>query len=91
MHALEDDDENVRWLAAEGLIELGEVGLVTTLSGLIKRARSIEFCKSAHHVMHHLAQRGYANITTPVLEALQTSQPEFTAPTAAYKALQSVE
>jgi len=91
MHALEDDDENVRWLAAEGLVELGEVGLITTLSGLIKRARSIEFCKSAHHVMHDLGQRGYANITTPVLEALQTSAPEITAPTAAYKALRHVD
>lgn len=91
MHALEDDDENVRWLAAEGLVELGEVGLITTLSGLIKRARSIEYCKSAHHVMHHLGQRGHASITGPVLEALQTSQPEITAPTAAYKALQTVE
>ena len=91
MHAMEDDEENVRWLAAEAMVELGEVGLVTTLSGLIKRARSIEFCKSAHHVMHHLGQRGHASITTPVLEALQTSEPEITAPTAAYRALQNVE
>jgi hypothetical protein len=91
MHALEDDNEDVRWLAAEGLVSLGEVGLVTTLSGLIKRARSIEFCKSAHHVMHHLAQQGHADIATPVLEALQTFEPEITAPTAAYKALRIID
>ncbi len=91
MHSLEDDDENIRWLAAEGLIELGDVGLVTTLSGLLKRARSIEFCKSAHHVIHHLGQRGHANITTPVLAALETAEPEITAPTAAYRALQIID
>ena len=91
MHAMEDDNEDVRWLAAEGMVALGEVGLVTTLSGLIKRARSIEFCKSAHHVMHHLAQQGHADITSPVLEALQTSEPEITAPTAAYKALLAID
>jgi hypothetical protein len=41
--------------------------------------------------MHHLSQRGHSSITAPVLQALQTSEPEVTAPTAAYKALQAIE
>lgn len=87
MHALEDDDQDVRWLAGEGLIALGRSGLMTVLSGLMRRARSLDFCKGAHHVLHDLKTKGYGEIVEPVLKSLETSQPEVTAPVAAYEAL----
>ena len=85
MHALDDDDKDVRWVAAEGLIALDKVGVMAVLSGLIKRAESIAYCKSAHHVLHEM--KAYAGTVAPVLEALEQSEPAVTAPPAAYEAL----
>lgn len=85
MHALEDEDEDVRWVAAEGLIRLNKVGLLTVLSGLMKRARSTAFCTSAHHVLHEM--NVYADLVAPVLRALEQSEPGVTVPPAAYHAL----
>ncbi len=85
MHAMDDEENDVRWVAAEGLIALDDVGLRMTLSGLMKRAASIEFCKSAHHVLHEIKQP--ASIISPVLRALEESEPAVAAPPAAYQAL----
>jgi HEAT repeat protein len=87
LHALDDEDQDVRWLAAEGLGALGRVGLLTTLSGLTRQARSLDFCHSAHHALHNLRQEGNADVVNPVLKALESSEPEVTAPVAAYGAL----
>ncbi len=67
MNALDDEDEDVRWVAAEGLIALGKVGLQTVLSGLIKRASSIAFCTSAHHVLHEI--KSGTGVAEPVMKA----------------------
>lgn len=91
MHSLEDDDEDVRWVAGEGLIALGKDGLLTALNGLTKRATSLDYCKAAHHVLHDLRERGYADVVAPVLKALESSEPEATAPPAAYEALMAVQ
>ena len=87
MHALDDDDEDVRWVAGEGLVAMGRPGLLTVLSGLTKRARSLQFCRAAHHVLHELKSKRYAGAVPEVLKALETSEPEVTAPNAAYEAL----
>lgn len=87
MHALDDDDDDVRWVAGEGLIALHEVGLTTVLSGLTKRARSLAFCRGAHHVLRELRAEGNAAIINPVLDALDSPDPEIAAPVAAYQAL----
>jgi hypothetical protein len=85
MHVLDDEDVDVRWVAGEALIALGHVGLLTVLSGLMKRAGSIAFCTSAHHVLHEM--KAYGDSVTEVLESLEQSEPAVTAPPAAYKAL----
>ncbi len=87
MNALEDEDEDVRWVAGEGLIALGGVGLQTVLNGLTKRAMSVDFCRGAHHVLHDLRERGYAETVAPVVKALDSSEPQVTAPPAALSAL----
>ena len=87
MHALDDDEEDIRWVAGEGLVALGKDGLKSVLSGLTSRARSLDFCKGAHHVLHDLKRKGFAKEVESVLKALETSEPEATAPVAAYEAL----
>lgn len=87
MQLLDDDDQDVRWVAGEALVALGKIGLMTVLSGLIKRARSPEFCQSAHHVLHDLKEKDYAEGIQNVLKALESSEPEVTAPPVSYEAL----
>jgi hypothetical protein len=87
MHALDDDDKDVRWVAGEGLVALGKVGLVTVLSGLTRRARSIRFCRGAHHVLHALRDKENDAVIASVIASLETSEPEVTAPLAAFDAL----
>ncbi len=65
MHALDDDDKDVRSVAAEALIALDKVGAMAVLSGLIKRSGSIAYCKSAHHVLHEM--KAYAGTVAPRL------------------------
>ncbi len=89
--ALEDKDQDVRWLAAEGLAALGETGLLTVLSGLTRRATSLEFCQGAHHVLHELKPKGHDEIMDRVLKALEASEPEVAAPVAAYDALVAIK
>ena len=91
LHALEDHDSDVRWVAAEGLVGLRRVGLLTVLSGLTRRARSIEFCRSAHHVLHDLKKHGHADVIAEVLTALDQDEPETAAPPAANRALESLK
>jgi len=91
MHALDDDDANVRWVAGEGLIALREIGLMTVLSGLTTQADSLEFCKSAHHVLHDLKPKSHVETVKPVLQALEASEPLVAAPLAAYKALVAIK
>jgi len=91
MHALDDEDKDVCWTAAEGLIALGRTGLVTVLSGLTRRARSIRFFHAAHHVLRHLRSSVNARFIDPVLSSLQTTEPEVTAPPAALEALLGIK
>ena len=91
VHALEDNDEDVRWLAAEGLIALGKTGSMAVLSGLIKRAGSTAFCRSAHHVLSGRSQEGSAKAIAPVLVALTGPEPGVFAPAAAYDALMDIK
>lgn len=91
VHALEDDNGDVRWLAADGLVALGKTGLMAVLSGLIKRASSTAFCRSAHHVLSGCSQEGNANTIAPVLVALTGPEPGVCVPPAAYDALMDLK
>lgn len=85
MNALDDEDVDVRWIAAEALVALGHIGLLTVLNGLTKRASSVAYCQSAHHVLHET--KAYGDLIAPVLETLEQSDAAIKAPPAAYKAL----
>ena len=88
LEALDDNDEDVRWVAAEGLVALGRTGLLAALHGLTKHARSMDFRKSAHHVLHELLRQGESpGVIAPVLAAVEQPDSAIAAPPAAFHAL----
>jgi HEAT repeat protein len=88
--ALEDDDRDIRRLAAAGLVGLGHKGLAPLLSALIERPGSLWLRQGAHHVCHDLARTEAAALVRPVLAALSTSAPQRTVPPAAHAALHAL-
>lgn len=49
-----DEDPDIRWIAAEGLIKLGPISFVPVIRYLSKNPDSIYTRESAYHVLHHL-------------------------------------
>ncbi|MGO8751443.1 MAG: HEAT repeat domain-containing protein [Thermoguttaceae bacterium] len=91
VNTLDDPDENVRWVAGEGVTALGREGLQPLLAAMLERARSHSFCESAHHVCYALARRkGLGPILGPVLLALEEAEPAMGVPLAAYTALSTL-
>jgi hypothetical protein len=94
---LQDDEMGIRWIAAEGLITIGEEGLGALLETLIDHSASFTLRESAYHVLYTLAhQPGFLNRPTkaliyPVLEALAGNEPAMNVPIAAYKARQQFQ
>ena len=88
MNALDDTDDDVRWVAAEGVIALGREGLQPLLAALLERGQSSWFCQGAHHVCRVLAtKRHLSPILRPLLAAFDQFQPQMAVPLAAYTVL----
>ena len=88
VNAVDDTDNDVRWVAAEGVIALGREGLQPLLAALLERAQSPCFCEGAHHVCHALAtKRELGPILRPLLAAFDQFEPQMAIPLAAYTAL----
>ena len=81
--ALEDEDFDVRWLAAEGLTKLNINALRPLLQALEKRGDSVLLQEGAHHVFHDLAKGGLRKFLAPVLAALEALEPGKEVPWAA--------
>jgi hypothetical protein len=75
---LGDRRSGIRWLAAVGLINLGNRSVPYVLEALTKQAGSKEFRQGSHHVFHDLAARNtvLAEILSPVLEVLDGPSPD---------------
>jgi hypothetical protein len=91
VHALEDKNGDVRWLAAEGLIALRAGALRPLLKALSAEADGDELREGAHHVLHELASRGFADVVNAVLRALESPAPAEETPVVAYEALLKLE
>ena len=88
VNALDDTDDDVRWVAAEGVIALGREGLQPLLAALLERGQSSWFCQGAHHVCRVLAtKRHLSPILRPLLAAFDQFQPQMAVPLAAYTVL----
>ena len=54
IQALEDDENDIRWIAAEGLIKLGILSIKPLLETLIDKSDSIFILAGSHHVFYEL-------------------------------------
>jgi hypothetical protein len=88
---LEDEEFDIRWLAAEAIIQLGVNGLRPLLQALIDHGDSPLLLEGAHHVIHYMAKGGLRKYLGPVLASLEGIGTAVKAPVAAYQALEMLK
>ena len=89
--ALEDDESDIRWSGAEGLLALGRTGMGPLLQELVTRSDSVQLRDGAHHVIRKLVERGHDPYLAPVLDALDGPAAEDAVPPAATRALDALD
>lgn len=89
--AMEDEESDIRWLGAEGLLGLGIDAVRPLLKELIDKPGSFKLREGAHHVINDLVQKERILFLTPVLDALNGPAPEDTVPVAATNVLRELE
>lgn len=72
VNALEDTNSDVRWLAAEGLSELGEDGLKAVLEALLESPDSLHLRRGAHHVLANMAKKSPNSELRELLHILES-------------------
>lgn len=87
--ALDDEMFDVRWLAAQGLINIGRPAMVPLLQVLIKKPESYWVQEGVHHVLHDISDVNLRKILRPVLDALEDPE-ALEAPLAAHAAIQEL-
>ena len=73
---LEDDQADVRALAAAGLVSIGREGLVPVLEALLKRHESVVLRTGIREVLHELAVAELQVLLAPIVLALDGADPE---------------
>jgi len=86
--ALDDQRGDVRWLAANGLISIGQECLPHLLRALVDRPQDIWLRQGAHHVLRAV---GCTAPLRDVLHALEGPVPWVEVPVAAYRALSELQ
>jgi len=86
-----DEDSDVRWLAAEGLIAVGRGGLLPLLAALADRPKSTTLQEGAYRVCHHLRRRKAFEMVKHVLAALKDPEPELAIPQAIHTVLEELK
>ncbi len=76
INTLDDEEFDVRWLAAEGLIDIGHASVYPLLKAFITNKDSVHLKEGVHHVLKGLEMRGLYNDKYEIIKALET----FTAP-----------
>ncbi len=91
VHALSDSSMEIRWLAGEALISLGEDAVNELLRALEINFNSVFLREGAHHVLHALErQKLLDKKTLNVLDSLRYLQPSISVGVAAKEALESL-
>jgi len=90
VNALEDDEFDVRWLAARALVMLGRDALPVLLRALIDRPDSTWLREGAHHVLHDEGYEPWRKQLGPVMKALEGYAPVNTLPEAAESVLRAI-
>ena len=78
--ALGNNNFDVRWLAAEGLIDRGREALKPLMKALIEGSDSVALREGAHHVLFDLSHGNLRELVLPVLEALEDVEPSLGVP-----------
>jgi HEAT repeat protein len=88
--AMDDKVFDVRWVAAEGLIAIGNLSIAPLLDLIIKQPDSIRLRDGVHHVLYALNKERPNEIIKPVIDALESAEAPLQVPWAAEKALKSL-
>lgn len=56
VHALDDEKSDVRWLAAEGLVNVGKETIHHLMLALEEKYNSLHFRSGVHHVLHSIKE-----------------------------------
>jgi hypothetical protein len=89
---LNDENMEVRWVAAEALISLKENCLIPLLHSLKDNFNSLYLRESAHHILYALRNDDVLDEDTQkVLNALRLYEPGISVAVAAHKVLNSLE
>ncbi len=84
---LDDKYEEVRWIAAEGLIAIGAQAIKPLLQELAKNSKSVFLRKGAHHYFGMLRELNGSLQFKDLLSALEGQDAELSTPGAAEKLL----
>jgi HEAT repeat protein len=88
--AIKDEEPDVRWVAAEGLISLGKSGVITILEGLISNIDSMNVRKGAHHVLKEFSKNNPSPELNKLLSTLTKADSELFSPMVALKFLRKL-
>jgi HEAT repeat protein len=88
---LADEEFDIRWLAAVGLIGMNIKALKPLLHALMDQRDSHLMREGAHHVIHDLAKGELRKYLLPVLAALEGVDPATEVPGVAFRALEMLE
>lgn len=94
LQALEDEESDIRWIAAKGLIKLGKSSLKPLLNLLVEKSDSIFVLAGAHHVFFDLRKQKKLPLDFPVnnlLEKLKTPEWKEGLKSLSYEILQNME
>ncbi len=89
--ALKDSNFDIRWLAAEGLIQRGRGALPRLLRALIENSDSVHLREGAHHVLHDSVDARVRSLAQPLLRTLEGVDSAVMAPALARSLLETVE
>jgi len=88
--ALNDEESDIRWVAAEGLISLGKQGVITTLEGLISNFDSVYFRNGAHHVLKEFSKKHPSTEIKRLLSSLKKADTEYYSPAIVLKLIRKL-
>ena len=80
VEALKDEQFDVQWLAAAGLIKMKKGGIEPLLHALMTEIDIPRIREGAHHVLRELIKGELKEYLTPVLSALEGVEPTIQAP-----------
>jgi len=76
INSLEDEKFDVRWLAAEGLIEIGNTVVKPLVNNFLENVDSEYLQEGVHHVLKELQRRGEYQDKTGLIKVLEESLAE---------------